>query len=243
MNFQYITCSAQEFNIICIKVLHKIGLFYTCPKLKEFVEDVSNYYQQFCHLDKCYVLERINTCRFLIKITHLHYEICSDEIKMLLIYFMLCDTNIPDFFDMLKKHHKNLGLKGSVVQNMNYLMKFKALNDINCYESLDKFLTEKKLNVTNKKIYSCIKLSIRFYAIKSFPLQSYYYLHKFQRKNIDIDSIYLYYFNIGDNLKTSILCHINQLKQLSKNTSNEPFNALIYLVKANVDIWNELIPN
>jgi hypothetical protein len=45
-----------------------------------------------------------------------------------------------------------------------------------------------------------------------------------------------FFYNIGHNLKTDILCHINNLKQLSKNTSKNPFNALIYLVTTNSNI-------
>jgi hypothetical protein len=93
--------------------------------------------------------------------------------------------------------------------------------------------------VIREKVYSILRLSDTFYTIKSFPIHSYYFLKRFE--NRDVNMIPIYYRNIINFLETDVLFHLKILEKTSKQVF--AIRETIQILNDNIKKWNELVLN
>jgi hypothetical protein len=181
------------------------------------------------------------------KITTLHYELESYEIKLLLIYILfrelhenqIANLRIPA---LLHKHAKSLGFKKhtdlfKTIRAYEILLSFNSFYEVKQHVSQNKLNLSINENVIREKIYSILRLSDMFYTIKSFPIHSYYFLKRFE--NRDIRLLPIYYNNIVNFLKTDVLFHLKILEKTSKQLF--AIRETIKMLNDNIKKWNELL--
>jgi hypothetical protein len=248
MDFKHITCNESQFPNLITSSLLKIGLFTSHKSVSRFVKDVLS----ICGDEKTqtktrYIIEMLRMCVYLMKITTLHYELESYEIKLLLIYILfrelhehqIANLRIPA---LLHKHTKPLGFKKQTdlfktIRAYEILLSFNSFYEVKHHVSQNKLNLSINENVIREKIYSILRLSDMFYTIKSFPIHSYYFLKRFE--NRDIGLLPIYYHNIVNFLETDVLFHIKILEKHSKYVF--AIRQTTQIVNDNIKLWKQLM--
>lgn len=256
MDFKHITCEQSEFPNLITSILLKVGLFTSHKSLSRFVRDVLSY-DKDNQTKTRYVIEMLRMCVYLIKITTLHYELEPHEVKLLLIYILCqvlyyententeCGNKMGNIIIpalLFHKHAKSLGFNKQITNHFKTLKAYEILFTFSTFHDIKEYISKNNLNlsinehVIREKVYSILRLSDSFYCIKSFPIHSYYFLKRFEIR--DINTIPIYCRTIINFLETDILFHLKILEKNSKQIF--AIRETIKILNDNIKKWNNL---